>query len=71
MMNTQDFEKQYPGLLKRAAQIEKQTAAQEPPPTSYEAFIRTAAATCIAKDTDYNSRFMRGMAELDARTIWA
>ncbi|MFJ5716558.1 hypothetical protein [Neobacillus sp. NPDC093127] len=34
-------------------------------------FINQAVTLFIQKDTDYESRFMRGMMELDARTLWA
>ena len=43
----------------------------ETPPENYNVFLDAANETFLAKDTDYDSRFMRGMIELDAFTIWA
>lgn len=41
------------------------------PPASYKVFVAEALHTFVAKDTDYDSRFMRGMIALDAWTLWA
>ncbi|AYP68422.1 hypothetical protein HWB91_gp52 [Bacillus phage vB_BboS-125] len=41
------------------------------PPRDYDLFLAAATDTFVAKDTDYDSRFMRGMKELDAYTLWA
>lgn len=41
------------------------------PPIDYDLFLAAATDTFVAKDTDYDSRFMRGLTELDAFTIWA
>lgn len=43
----------------------------EQPPTDYATFVAAANEVFSAKDTDYDSRFMRGMTELDAFTLWA
>lgn len=41
------------------------------PPESYEAFVADAVKINERKDSDYDSRFMRGLNELDAFAIWA
>ncbi|MGP9042124.1 hypothetical protein [Cytobacillus kochii] len=40
------------------------------PAESYSNFLATAEKLFIAKDTDYDSRYLRGIIALDARTIW-
>lgn len=41
------------------------------PPASFNEFLEQATTTFIQKDMDYNSRFMRGMLELQGNAIWA
>lgn len=37
----------------------------------WELFVHEASQIMVKKDTDYDSRFMKGLIEMDARTIWA
>ncbi|TYS60506.1 hypothetical protein FZC76_21795 [Sutcliffiella horikoshii] len=39
-------------------------------PNDFDMFLAMATDVFIQKDTDYDSRFMRGMMKLDARTLW-
>lgn len=40
------------------------------PPKDYTDFLASAEKLFVQKDTDYDSRFLRGLIVLDARTIW-
>lgn len=41
------------------------------PALSYESYVLTAAELFVQKDTDYDSRYLRALIALHARTIWA
>jgi hypothetical protein len=43
---------------------------QDQPPASWQTFLVNAGKVFVAKDTDYDSRFMRALMKLDARTLW-
>lgn len=47
------------------------THTLEKPPEDYDQFLAMATDVFVQKDTDYDSRYMRGLMELDATTIWA
>lgn len=40
-------------------------------PENYDIFVSKAVDLFIKKDTDYNSRFIRGLITLDARSLWS
>jgi hypothetical protein len=67
IMETSKLKQDYSNMFNR---LQKQEG-QDKPPASWDAFLREATDVFIRKDTDYDSRFMRGMLELDARTLWA
>ncbi|MEC3841527.1 hypothetical protein [Bacillus amyloliquefaciens] len=41
------------------------------PPADWDLFLAEATDVFVRKDADYDSRFMRGMIDLDAKTLWA
>lgn len=41
------------------------------PPADWDLFLAEATDIFVSKDIDYDSRFMRGMIDLDAKTLWA
>ncbi|MCY8609922.1 hypothetical protein G3M81_12490 [Bacillus paralicheniformis] len=40
-------------------------------PCDWDMFLAEATDLFVEKDVDYNSRFMRGMLDLDAKTLWS
>lgn len=62
-----EISKDYENMFKRLERLNGKYG----PPLNWDAFLRETTDVFVAKDTDYDSRFMRGMIELDARTLWA
>lgn len=48
-----------------------QAIKMENPPKGYYGFLEEVTETFVAKSTDYEHRYLRGLIELHARTIWA
>lgn len=59
-MNGESFKKDYAGMMERIAKEEQH---QERPPHDYDLFVNMATDIMMRKDTDYGSRFMRGLDE--------